>query len=108
MMPEVGCEETPTMPTMRAATVDEEDAEDADARGADGARDRAHAAGEDARHERRDERRRTAIAAEDEGPGQVAVGASGPRGAARRRPSTRPRTTPANAPGHRRQVLAAP
>ncbi len=89
VMPEVGCDDTPTMPTMRAATVTNSMPKIPEP-AAQMARGRVtHAAAEHAGHERRDASTTRQDAADDEAAGQVAVGASD-----RRRPGavgSRPR-----------------
>ena len=82
VMPEVGCDDTPTMPTMRAATATKRMPKTRDAGGAHGARQRPHVAGEHAGHDRghrHDEDNR----ADDEAARQIAIGVWRHRGASR-------------------------
>ena len=73
VIPEVGCDETPTMPTMRAATVTKRTPKRPTPAAQISALGEGQLAAEDAGHERRDGDH-GGDAAEDEAAGQVAVG----------------------------------
>ena len=77
-MPDVGCDETPTMPTMRAATVTNSTPKTPTPAAQHRALQRRHVPGEDAGHEAGDEHD-DRDAAEHEAGGQVAVGRARPR-----------------------------